>query len=188
MIDWDIFTKKITKVPGTNLTAVNRKSNTFRYLIRLFWNFFARKLYFLYFRIFCDTCRNSLFGSLWNFSAENCNKRCKRSNNTDDLRFIFTPTVFEFGYFQTFPFPSVIHIWNQLIKPVRTMYNMCCVRHRVALYKISMQIFICSVAPPGGKNQKSASIASKNVISRFYCKKNFWISGHYVAVATFPKF
>ena len=51
-----------------------------------------------------------------------------------------------------------------------------------------MQIFICSVAPPGGKNQKSATIASKNVISRFYCKKNFWISGHHVAVATAAKF
>ena len=68
------------------------------------------------------------------------------------------------------------------------MYNMYCVCHRVALQKISMQIFICSVAPPGGENQKSASIASKNAISRFYCKKNFWISGHHVAVATGAKF
>ena len=84
--------------------------------------------------------------------------------------------------------PNVIHIWNQLVKPVRMMYNMYCVCHRVALQKISMQIFICSVAPPGGENQKSASIASKNVISRFYCKKNFWISGHHVAVATGAKF
>ena len=83
---------------------------------------------------------------------------------------------------------SVIHIWNRLVKPVRTMYNMCCFRHLVALYKISMQILICSLAPPGGQNQKSASMQNKYVISRFYCKKNFWISGHHVAVATGAKF
>ena len=84
--------------------------------------------------------------------------------------------------------PSVKHIWNQLVEPVRTMYNMCCFRHRVALYKISMQILICSVAPPGGQNQKSASMTNKYVISRFYCKKNFLISGFHVAVATGAKF
>jgi len=65
---------------------------------------------------------------------------------------------------------------------------MCCVRHRVALYKISMQIFICSVAPSGGENQKSATMTSKNMISGFYCKKNFLISGFHVAVAMSAKF
>ena len=94
----------------------------------------------------------------------------------------------EFFYQKWSNHPSVIHIRNQLVKPVRMMYNMCCVRHRVALYEISMQIFICSVAPPGGENQKSATMTSKNVISGFYCKKNFLISGFHVAVAMSAKF
>ena len=41
--------------------------------------------------------------------------------------------------------------------------------HTRTLHNVN-ENFICSLAPPGGQNQKSESIASKFVISRFCCK------------------
>ena len=58
--------------------------------------------------------------------------------------------------------------------------------HTRTLHNVN-ENFVCSLAPPGGQNQKSESIASKFVMSWFCCK-NFLNSGFHVTTGTSAKF